>query len=210
MKQNFSRIKKKKKNPQAPAASPLAFIESDPSLSTFASAIKAANLTSKLNRPDVVLTVFAPTNAAFDAYMRDARIASKAALLADPDLKFLVKQHVVKGDTGVSSGKWTQGQALKSWLSETAPIIVSKEADKKATTVSSAAGPAAKVTKADVAAGAGVVDVVDAVLVAPKPIVESVKAAAAAQKLKASVAPAPAKAAVASVATGGRKMMAAM
>jgi hypothetical protein len=57
------------------------------------------------------------------------------------------------------------------------------------------------VVKLDVPAGAGVVHVVDGVLSPPAAVVEKVKAAAVA----AAAAP---KAAVASVATGGRKMLA--
>lgn len=187
---------KKKNNNQktAPASSPLALIKADPSLSTFAAAVKAANLTSKLDNPDTVLTVFAPTDAAFDAYLKSAKL-SKAELLASPDLKYVLKQHVVKATAGLKSSAWSQGQALKSWLSETAPIIVSKDGTK--VSVSSAGGAPAKVVRADLPAGAGVVQVIDAVLSPPKPVVEAVKAAA--------VAP---KAPVASASVAGRKMLA--
>lgn len=177
----------------APAASPLAFINAEPSLSTFAAAVKAANLTSKLDNPETVLTVFAPTNAAFDAYLAKAKL-SKSELLSSPDLKYILRQHVVKASTGLKSSSWTQGQALKSWLSETAPIVVSKEGEK--VSVSTAGGKPAELVKPDQAAGAGVVHVIDAVLSPPTAVVDAVKAAAV---------PAVPKAAVASVA--GRKLM---
>lgn len=185
-------IKKKKTN-TAPASSPLAFIKADPSLSTFAAAVKAANLTSKLDNPETVLTVFAPTNAAFDSYLAKTKL-TKSELLSSPDLKYIIKQHVVKGNTGVKSSAWTQGQALKSWLSETAPIVVSKEGDK--VSVSSAGAKPAALVKLDQPAGAGVVHVIDAVLSPPTAVVDAVKAAAV---------PAVPKAAVASVA--GRKLL---
>ena len=104
---------------------------------------------------------------------------------------------VVKATAGLNSSAWTQGQALKSWLSETAPIVVSK--DGKCVSVASAGAAPAKVVKLDQKAGAGVVHVIDAVLSPPSAVVESVKAAA--------VTP---KAAVASIATGGRKMLVAV
>ena len=182
-----------KKKSTAPASSPLALIQADPSLSTFAAAVKAANLTSKLDNPETVLTVFAPTDAAFDSYLKAAKL-SKAELLASPDLKYVLKQHVVKATAGLKSSAWTQGQALKSWLSETAPIVVSKDGAK--VSVSSAGGAPATVVKADLPAGAGVVQVIDAVLSPPKAVVDSVKAAAVP------------KTPVASASVAGRKMLA--
>ena len=191
---HFEKKKKLSKKKTAPS-SPLALIKADPSHSTLPAAIKAANLTSKLDNPETVLTVFAPTDAAFDSYLKAAKL-TKAELLASPDLKYVLKQHVVKATTGLASSKWTQGQALKSWLSETAPIVVSK--DGASVSVSSAGGAPAKVLKADLPAGAGVVQVIDAVLSPPKAVVESVKAAAVP---KASVASS-------SAAVAGRKLMA--
>lgn len=175
-------------------ASPLALIKADPSLSTFAAAIKAANLTSKLDNPETVLSVFAPNDAAFDSYLEAAKI-SKAELLASPDLKYILKQHVVKATAGLKSSKWMSGQPLKSWLSEMAPIVVAKDGDKVVSVSSAAAGaPSAKFVKLDLPAGAGSVHVIDAVLSPPKAVVDSIKVAA--------------KAPVASASVAGRKMLA--
>lgn len=107
----------------------------------------------------------------------------------------------MKATAGLKSSTWKQGQALKSWLSETAPIyVVSKEGASGLSVSSSAsgAGAPARVLKVDQPAGAGTVHVIDAVLSPPKAVVDSVKASAV---------PAVPKVAAASVA-GGRKMLA--
>ena len=173
----------------------MALIKADPSLSTFAAAVKAANLTSKLDSPETVLTVFAPNNDAFDSYLEKAKL-SKSELLASPDLKYILKQHVVKATAGIDSKKWMAGQPLKSWLSETAPIVVNKEGGLSVSSAAAGSAPA-KIVKADLPAGAGVVHVIDAVLSPPKSVVDSVKAAAVAPKV-----------ASASAAVAGRKMLA--
>ena len=182
-----------KKN-SAPAASPMALIKADPSLSTLAAAIKAANLTSKLDKPDTVLTVFAPTDAAFASYLEGAKL-TKAELLASPDLKYILRQHVVKATAGLKSSTWQSGKPLKSWLSEAAPIVVGKEGDRVVSASTAATGaPAAKFVELDLPAGASTVHVIDAVLSPPKSVVDSVKLAA--------------KAPVAAASVAGRKMLA--
>ena len=100
-------------------------LRASPNFTTFVKALDDTNLASLL-KSSPGLTVFAPTDAAFDSYLKAAKL-TKAELLASPDLKYVLKQHVVKATTGLASSKWTQGQALKSWLSETAPIVVSKD-----------------------------------------------------------------------------------
>ena len=55
-------------------------------------------------------TVFAPTNAAFDKYLK-ANSLTAEQLLASPDLKGILKQHIVKNVTA-KAASLTNGQAI--------------------------------------------------------------------------------------------------
>ena len=57
--------------------------------------MKAANLTKKLSNSKLVTTLFAPTNDAFAAYLSKNKLTTEQ-LLASPDLKWILKQHLVR------------------------------------------------------------------------------------------------------------------
>lgn len=129
-----------------------------PALSTLLAAVKAANLTEKLSNSTLTTTLFAPTNDAFDAYLK-ANGLTADQLLASPDLKWILKQHFVK-KAAVKSNELKNGAVVKSWLPK-ANLTVDLSSG---VVVKTDSGSAAKVTKADIAAGNSVVHLVDAVL----------------------------------------------
>merc|ERR1712183_83351 len=124
----------------------------DPQFSTLVTAVQAAGLEEAL-RGEGPLTLFAPTNDAFDALPE----GTLDTLLADPtgDLANILKYHVLGANavsSGLSSGDvpTLQGDDLKIEVSESGVKVND-----------------ANVIVADVIASIGVVHVIDAVLIPP-------------------------------------------
>lgn len=70
---------------------------SNPDFSTLAAAIDAANLTETLDNLDTTFTVFAPTNAAFEALLMELGVTLEE-LVADPEaLANILLYHVISG-----------------------------------------------------------------------------------------------------------------
>eukprot|EP00441_Pelagodinium_beii_P022831 CAMPEP_0197665544 /NCGR_PEP_ID=MMETSP1338-20131121/59503_1 /TAXON_ID=43686 ORGANISM="Pelagodinium beii, Strain RCC1491" /NCGR_SAMPLE_ID=MMETSP1338 /ASSEMBLY_ACC=CAM_ASM_000754 /LENGTH=258 /DNA_ID=CAMNT_0043244371 /DNA_START=1 /DNA_END=777 /DNA_ORIENTATION=+ len=63
---------------------------------TFIAAVKKAGLEEFMNGPEGVLTVFAPSDKAFERYFEKSGI-SKEEFLESPDLESFVKRHLVAG-----------------------------------------------------------------------------------------------------------------
>ena len=127
-------------------------------LSTLVTALQAAGLVSTL-QGDGPFTVFAPTNAAFEALQDDLL----AALLGDTDqLTELLTYHVVPGELFAS--ELSDGQTLTT-----------VQGDQLTVTIEGGAVfvDGARVTMPDVNAGNGVVHVVDGVLAAPIDLVDA-------------------------------------
>ena len=130
-----------------------------PDLSTLLAAVQAVNLTDVLSLPGPV-DVFAPTNDAFAALLSSFDITAEQ-LLAETDLVTRVLQlHVV-----------TDGAVCAGDLSGTVPTALAGERLAVADGVVTAGGSSANVVGA-VAAGNGVVYLIDAVLL-PTPTVDS-------------------------------------
>ena len=73
-------------------------VAADSNLATLSAALKAAGLTGALSDTGAVLTVFAPTNAAFEALAKKKGLSSAQGLLADTAaLADILKYHVVPG-----------------------------------------------------------------------------------------------------------------
>jgi uncharacterized surface protein with fasciclin (FAS1) repeats len=140
--------------------------QSDANFSTLVAAVVKADLAGTLSG-DTQLTVFAPTNAAFDAVAAAIGLADGPALVealpADALAKILT-YHVVAGDnpsTALTAGTLStlyefEGSAATLDLSLTGGVILT---DALLTT--------ATVTTADIDASNGVVHVIDKVLVPP-------------------------------------------
>jgi uncharacterized surface protein with fasciclin (FAS1) repeats len=123
---------------------------------TLLAAVQAAGLEETL-RGDGPFTVFAPTDAAFEALPA----GTVDTLLEDPsgDLTDILTYHVVEGE--VLAADLTDGQEVTTVNGATFTVNV---ADDGAVSLTDAAGNEVTVSTADVAATNGVIHVIDAVL----------------------------------------------
>jgi uncharacterized surface protein with fasciclin (FAS1) repeats len=138
-------------------------------LSTLAQAVEAAELGDALSG-DGPLTVFAPSNAAFEALTVDA-------LLDDTDLLAEVLQyHVVEGE--VLAADLSDGQTIETLQGDELRVSVSN---------GTVQINGATVTTADVEADNGVAHIIDGVLLANRSAVERLSVTAATQTLAGAV-----------------------
>lgn len=145
----------------APLPTALDVALSSPNYSILVAAVKAADpaILAALKGADP-LTVFAPTNAAFDAFLNDMAM-TPADLFADTDLlNAVLRYHVVAGMNDAAGISALDGQTLSSLQGEPIAITVTEDG-------SVLLNGMANVTTADVATSNGVVHVIDAVLVPP-------------------------------------------
>lgn len=117
-------------------------------------------LPGTLSDPDLVATVFAPTNEAFAAYLL-ANNLTAAQLLAAPSLGDILKFHVVPG-VAAQAANLTDGQVVPTLLGPSLTLFLSGGN----VTVSGGQNNAT-VTTADVAAGQSIVHIIDSVLIPP-------------------------------------------
>lgn len=131
--------------------------------STLAAAVEAAGLQDALADPDATLTVFAPTNQAFEAAL-DALGLTAEELFADTETLTSILTYHVLGDT-VTSGDIADADAeeipVETLSGEELTVVVADDgtvgfADQTAT-----------VTMTDIEASNGVIHVIDAVLLPP-------------------------------------------
>lgn len=131
--------------------------------STLATAVEAAGLQDALADPDATLTVFAPTNQAFEAAL-DALGLTAEELFADTETLTSILTYHVLGDT-VTSGDIVDADAeeipVETLSGEELTVVVADDgtvgfADQTAT-----------VTMTDIEASNGVIHVIDAVLLPP-------------------------------------------
>ena len=148
-------------DPIEPVAQNIVELAEASGFSTLITALDAAGLTATLEGPGP-FTVFAPTNAAFDALPA----GTLDGLLADPQaLSEVLLYHVVSGDiraadlSGVVSATTAQGQ----------PVLFDLSAGVQVN--------GANVTQADIVASNGVIHVIDAVLLPPANNIVEVAAA---------------------------------
>ncbi len=140
-----------------PTQSIVEIAQSDDQFSTLVAALSKADLVGALNG-DGPLTVFAPTNAAF-ASLASGLGVQVTDLLDLPDLKDILLYHV-------ASGQLTGEKLLESGSATTLEgnaLAVSKNGDAVVVNSNST------VTTADVLATNGVIHIIDAVLLPPKP-----------------------------------------
>jgi uncharacterized surface protein with fasciclin (FAS1) repeats len=135
-------------------------ITSSPDHATLLAAIEAAGLGETLAGAGPY-TVFAPNDAAFEAYVASAGLASADDLLADPALADVLQGHVVPSallSADILAQAEAAGGTLEVAALNGAPITVT--VDGGTVTLNGTA----TVSTADLAAGNGVVHVIDGVL----------------------------------------------
>jgi uncharacterized surface protein with fasciclin (FAS1) repeats len=147
-------------DPMAAAGTVVDVITSSPDHATLLAAVEAAGLGETLAGAGPY-TIFAPNDAAFEAYVASAGLASADDLLADPALADVLQGHVVPSallSADILAQAEAAGGTLEVAALNGAPITVTV-ADGTVTLNGSAT-----VTTADLAAGNGVVHVIDGVL----------------------------------------------
>ncbi|PSC69018.1 beta-Ig-H3 fasciclin isoform B [Micractinium conductrix] len=142
-------------------------------LTTLLAALEDSELTDELGA-GFVGTVFAPTDAAFDAFA--AKYGPFSAISPD-DLRTLVNYHVIVGDA-LTAEQLSDGQVLRTLNGQDLTVSIGSDG----VYILSASGGRAMVVTADVKAGDSIVHIIDAVL---EPAVDPEPAASP------SLAPAP-------------------
>ena len=125
-------------------------------------AVGAANLVDALSA-EGPFTVFAPTDAAITALVEALEITAED-LLALPNLGEILQYHVVAG--AAMSGDLSDGQEIETLLGENVTVTIDMDMNVFINN--------AQVTVADIEAGNGVVHVIDAVLLPPAPVTNTV------------------------------------
>lgn len=131
--------------------------------STLAAAVNAAGLEEALSDPSATLTVFAPTNAAFEAALAALGLTAEE-LLADTETLTAILTYHVLGDTVTSAdlaAAGTEEITVTTLSGEDLTVIVGDGGSV------SFADQTAVVVTADVEASNGVIHVIDAVLLPP-------------------------------------------
>lgn len=130
--------------------------------STLLAAVEAAGLVDTLSDPDATLTVFAPTNAAFEAALVDLGLTAEE-LLASPDLEGILTYHVlgevVTSDDIAAAG--TEEITVDTLNGAQLVVVVGDDGSV------GFADTDAMVTTADVEASNGVIHIIDGVLLPP-------------------------------------------
>jgi transforming growth factor-beta-induced protein len=140
------------------------------SFKQLAAALTKAKLVDAL-KGDGPFTVFAPTDAAFDAL--EAAMPGTVAGLSDEQLTAVLKYHVVSG-AGVKAAELKNGQLVKTLAGPVAAIDLSGDKPKiNGVTIS----------MTDIVASNGVIHVIDRVLLPPGDIIEVATAAGSFTKL---------------------------
>ncbi|CAD7702000.1 unnamed protein product [Ostreobium quekettii] len=148
----------------APECTPLVEAATAANLTTLLAALEAAGLVDAVVSPAAPLTVFAPTNDAFDAALKALGITLKD-LVADSDLlKEILLYHVL--GTTVRSGDIVDGATAETLLGKDSSCGVSALTfDTKDGVVVKGGQTSAKVVVPDVETCSAVVHVIDFVLV---------------------------------------------
>ena len=129
-----------------------------PELSTLAALVDAAGLRDVLADPDAALTLFAPSDAAFDALGADAL----DALRSNPEAaRALLLDHALS--TRMLSGDVLDGLGIETMAGREIALAAGPDG----VTVRDGTGVTAAVVEADLDADNGVVHVIDAVLSGP-------------------------------------------
>lgn len=131
--------------------------------STLVAAVQAADLVDALADPDATLTVFAPTNAAFEAALAELGLTAEELLADTETLTAILTYHVLGEEvtSGDLAAAGTEEIPVTTLSGEELVVIVGDAGDV------TFADQSATVTSADVEASNGVIHVIDAVLLPP-------------------------------------------
>jgi uncharacterized surface protein with fasciclin (FAS1) repeats len=130
--------------------------------STLLAAVEAAGLTDALADPEASFTVFAPTNAAFEAWLGDNDLTADAAL-AFPDLGLILQYHVL-GEAVTAAdiiGEGTEQVAYESLMGDDVTVTISDAGEVFV------GEERARVVQTDIETSNGVIHVIDYVIVPP-------------------------------------------
>lgn len=131
--------------------------------STLAAAVEAAGLQDALSDPEATLTVFAPTNEAFEAALASLGLTAEE-LLADTETLTAILTYHVLGDVVTSSDIVAAGtEEIPVEMLSGEELVVAVGDDGTVGFVDQTA----TVTMADIEASNGVIHVIDAVLLPP-------------------------------------------
>ena len=131
--------------------------------STLAAAVEAAGLQDALSDPEATLTVFAPTNEAFEAALASLGLTAEE-LLADTETVTAILTYHVLGDVVTSSDIVAAGtEEIPVEMLSGEELVVAVADDGTVGFVDQTA----TVTMADIEASNGVIHVIDAVLLPP-------------------------------------------
>jgi transforming growth factor-beta-induced protein len=136
---------------------------SNDDFSTLLAAVEAAGLTDALGDPNATLTVFAPTNAAFEAALAELGMTADE-LLSNTDLLTGILTYHVLGDivtSGDIAAAGTEEIPVETLSGEELIVIVGDAGNV------TFKDQAASVTTADVEASNGVIHIIDGVLLPP-------------------------------------------
>jgi transforming growth factor-beta-induced protein len=149
----------------------IADIARDEGFTSLVAAATKAGLLDELDDPKASLTVFAPTNEAFDALARTLGFSGAGAMVSALDADTLAKilsYHVLAGEKSaadiVGAGATSTQATLYTFEGAATTLAVDTTAGVK---ITDEVLTTASVTAADVAASNGVIHVVDKVLVPP-------------------------------------------
>lgn len=137
----------------APTQNIVDVVVSDPSFTTLAAAVQAANLVETL-QGDGPFTVFAPTDDAFTAALESLGITADE-LLASENLSGILTYHVVSGEFFAADVVTLDGQSVETVNGQTVDISVRD---------GNVFVNEAQVVTTDVVASNGVIHVIDSVL----------------------------------------------
>jgi len=161
-----------------------AIFDAEGRFTTLVTAVETAELAGALTDADATLTVFAPTNAAFDAYIAESEFADAAALLASDILDEVLLYHVLGSE--VPSSAIMAGASSATTLYDDDENEGEDEATDGEEIYISNNGEdgifingMAEVIIADLQEANGVVHVIDAVLVPPMQSIAEVVVASA-------------------------------
>ncbi len=137
-----------------------ALFDMESRFTTLIMAVETAGLAGALTNPEATLTVFAPTNDAFNAYIESAGLSGAEALLAAENLGEILQYHVL--GTTVASTDIAAGSSMVPTLLEGSSIYISNNGDEGIYL-----NGEAQVIAPDLSTDNGVVHAIDAMLVPP-------------------------------------------
>ncbi|MEZ9710875.1 hypothetical protein BCT86_05450 [Vibrio breoganii] len=129
----------------------------DGNFKTLVAAVQQAGLVETLSDPNAELTVFAPTDAAFEKFLMENNLTADE-LLGSPDLADILTYHVYAGEVDAATAIGLAGNTVGMFNGDN--VALSLSGDNLLVNTST-------VTATDIITGNGIVHVIDAVLVPP-------------------------------------------